>query len=45
MDDLEEQLAKVLESFTDIEDMVSLLQLPDFEGRDCFWYLQQYSLF
>ena len=38
-DDIEEQMAKVLESFSDIEDIINLLKLPDFEGRDCFWYL------
>jgi len=44
-DDIEEQVAKVLESFSDIEDLVNLLKLPDFEGRDCFWYFQQFPLF
>ena len=44
-DDIEEQMAKVLESFSDIEDIINLLKLPDFEGRDCFWYLQQFPLF
>ena len=38
-------MAKVLESFSDIEDIINLLKLPDFEGRDCFWYLQQFPLF
>ena len=44
-DQIEEQCAKVLETYKDIEDMVPMMQLPDFEGRDCFWYFQRFSLF
>jgi len=38
-------MVKVLESYSDIDDLTKLLKLPDFEGRDIWWYFQKYPLF
>ena len=42
---IEEQLVLVLDTYSNPEDILQLMKLPDYEGRDCFWYFQQYPLF
>ena len=44
-DEIEEQLVKVLETYQDLEELEPILELPDYAGRDCFWYFQQYTLY
>ena len=29
----------------DLEELEPIIELPDYEGRDCFWYFQNYTLY
>jgi hypothetical protein len=35
---IEEQLVSVLDTYSNPSDILQLMKLPDYEGRDCFWY-------
>ena len=35
----------MLEMYNDADDLMHLVEAPDFEGNDIFWYLDEYSLF
>jgi hypothetical protein len=35
----------MLEMYNDADDLMHLVETPDFEGNDIFWYLDEYSLF
>ena len=37
-DEIEEQLVTVLDTYQTPDEIVCLMKLPDYEGRDCFWY-------
>ena len=36
---------KILEIFTDPEEIIPLMESLDIEGRDTFWYFQKYKLY
>lgn len=40
-----EQMVKVLEIYTDIDEMIPIMESVDYLGRDCFWFFQHYELF
>ena len=35
---IDEQLVKVLDIYHSPEEMVPIMEEPDFEGRNCYWY-------
>lgn len=40
-----DQLVNVLEMYNDPEELMFLVEQVDFEGNDCFWYLDEYDLY
>ena len=42
---LTEQMQKSLEMYTDPDEMMILVEQVDYEGHDCFWYLDEYDLY
>lgn len=41
---ISDQIVKVLEIYDDTKDMDIIMDLPDLEGRNCWWYFQNYDL-
>ena len=37
-DEIEEQMVKVIDTYNTTEELVTLMKLPDYEGRDILWY-------
>jgi hypothetical protein len=44
-DILTEQIQKSLEMYTDPEEMMILVEQVDYQGKNCFWYLDEYDLY
>ena len=44
-DTLCEQIVKVLDMYNDPEDLLVLVEETDYDGNDCFWYLDEYDLY
>ena len=42
---INEQLVSVLETYNDPDEVIILAEQTDFEGNDCFWYLDEFNLF
>jgi hypothetical protein len=40
-----EQMVKVLEIYTDIDEMIPIMESVDYMGRDCFWFFQHFEIF
>ena len=40
-----DQIVKVLDMYNDPEDLLVLVEEIDYEGNDCFWYLDEYDLY
>ena len=40
-----DQIVKVLDMYNDPEDLLVLVEETDYEGNDCFWYLDEYDLY
>jgi hypothetical protein len=38
-------MVKVLEIYTNPYEMMILVEQTDYEGNDCFWYLDEYDLY
>ena len=38
-------LSKVLNSYQDTEELTFLIEQQDFNGKNCFWYMNEYSLY
>ena len=41
---IEDSLVKVLEAYSDADEMVSILQSHDLNGKHCLWYIQRYQM-
>ena len=39
------QLVKILDIYKDPEEMIHIMEIPDFEGRNCYWYFSNYDLY
>ena len=44
-DMLTEQILKMLEIYTDPDEMMILVEQTDYQGKNCFWYLDEYDLY
>lgn len=42
---LTDQLVKVLDFYKDPDELMILIEQPDLEGNNCFWYLDEYDLY
>ena len=42
---LSEQMRNVLEMYNDPDELMVLVEQTDYEGNDCFWYLDEYDLY
>ena len=42
---LSDSLRKVLEMYNDPDALMVLVEQTDYEGNDCFWYLDEYDLY
>lgn len=40
-----EQLQQVLEIYNDPDEMMVLVELTDYDGNDCFWYLDEFDMY
>ena len=40
-----DQIVKVLDMYNDPEDLLVLVEEVDYEGNDCFWYLDEYDMY
>lgn len=44
-DTLDEQIVKMLEMYTDPDEMMILVEQTDYEGHDCLWYLDEFDMY
>ena len=44
-DNLEESIVKMLEMYNDPEDLQEMVEFTDYEGNDCFWYLDEFDMY
>ena len=42
---IDEQLQKVLDIYNDPDEAYLIVSQQDFQGHDCFWYLDEYNLY
>ena len=42
---LSEQMRNVLEMYNDPDELMVLVEQTDYEGNDCFWYLDEYDMY
>lgn len=42
---LDEQIVKMLEMYTDPDEMMILVEQTDYDGHDCLWYLDEYDMY
>ena len=42
---LDEQMVKMLEMYTDPDEMMILVEQTDYFGHDCLWYLDEYDMY
>ena len=40
-----QKLIKILEIYDEVNDMETILEVPDHEGRNCFWFFLNYDLY
>jgi len=40
-----DQISKLLEMFNDPDELMILAESPDYQGNDCFWYLDEYDMY
>lgn len=40
-----DQVVKVLDGYNDPEELMMLVEETDYEGNDCFWYLDEYDMY
>ena len=38
-------LRQALECYNDVDELMFLVEQTDYEGNDCFWYLDEYDLY
>jgi len=44
-DTIAEQLRSALEMYNDPDEVMILVEQTDYEGNDCFWYLDEFDLY
>jgi hypothetical protein len=44
-DTLQETIVKMLEMYNDPEDLQEMVEFTDYEGNDCFWYLDEFDMY
>ena len=44
-DTIAEQLRSTLEMYNDPDEVMILVEQTDYEGNDCFWYLDEFDLY
>ena len=44
-DKIDQQLQTVLDMYNDPDEVMFLVEQTDYEGNDCFWYLDEYDLY
>ena len=44
-DTISEQIRSSLQIYNDPDELMALVEMTDFEGNDCFWYLDEYDLY
>lgn len=42
---IQELMVKILQVYKDPDELIPLLEKPDYEGRDCFWYFSKYEMY
>ena len=45
MDTITESITKCLEIYNDVDELMILVEQTDYNGQDCFWYLDEYNLY
>lgn len=45
LDKIQEQLTAILEIYIDPKETCTLIEMPDYDGNDIFWYLDKYDLY
>ena len=45
MEALAEQIVKIMEIYTDPDEMMILVEQTDYFGHDCLWYLDEYDMY
>jgi len=44
-DMVSEKLRQTLEMYNDPDDLMDMVEQTDYEGNDCFWYLDEYDMY
>jgi hypothetical protein len=44
-DNLNEKMKTILNIYNDPDDVMKFVEFTDYEGNDCFWYLDEYDLY